>query len=99
MWIFKGDIESFERLQNDVDETVRALRHAGEPGKAYEGTWGMIYEGVETDSEESEHWIITLDCYLIGPHRHYTWVGETMKEALRKCEDDVRGWIAEAMEE
>lgn len=39
-------------------------------------------------------WRIHLDCYVIGPHRHYVWAGVTFDEALAKAETDVRAWIA-----
>ena len=41
---------------------------------------------------------ILLDCYVIGPHRHYSWGGKTLDEALDECERDINEWLEETEE-
>jgi hypothetical protein len=42
---------------------------------------------------------LMLDCYLIGPQRHYEWWDVTFADALREAERDIRAWMHEALEE
>jgi hypothetical protein len=47
------------------------------------------------EQDELEPWQVTLDCYKIGPNRHYYWNGATLADAITKAETAVREWIQE----
>lgn len=66
--------------------------------KSYEGTWELLfsypsYFEDETATATPDFYRITLHCYVLGPGRHYNWVGESWEEALEKCKHDVMEWI------
>lgn len=45
-----------------------------------------------------DDWGVTLHCYLIGPGRHHTWTGATLREALDRADADISRWVVEATE-
>lgn len=65
--------------------------------KHYEGAFSVHFPNYfEARAGEGNGWQITLDCYLVGPSRHYEWSGDTFGDALERCERDVRKWINES---
>lgn len=58
--------------------------------KHYEGRVSLQWPGYFDDD-----YVVELDCYLIGPSRHYSWRGVSHDDALAKALADVRVWIAE----
>lgn len=40
-------------------------------------------------------YFVELDCYVLGPSRHYEWAGETLLEAIDKAMSDVKKWVKE----
>jgi len=78
----------------------RALKIDGHH-KSYEGSFAIIrnfpnYFEDENDAYWVDHrWKIELDCYVLGPSRHYEWYGKTFTEALERAEKDLHKWIAE----
>lgn len=66
--------------------------------KSYEGTFEITqcfpnYFDDEQGGETANYWVIELYCYVVGPHRHYRWDGDTLKAALDKAEEDILFWI------
>lgn len=37
---------------------------------------------------------VYLDCYAIGPSRHYRWTAPTIEEAIAMAYEDVETWVA-----
>lgn len=66
--------------------------------KSYEGAFSIAWPNYFDDhsTDPYDRWAIRLNCYVVGPSRHYEWRGMTFENALEKCESDVRAWIAEA---
>lgn len=57
--------------------------------KSYEGTVGLIFPHYFHNEDD---FIITVDCYVLGPARHYSYSGKTPDECLDKAERDLRKW-------
>lgn len=88
------------RFQSLRSELFAAIEHALEQDghcKSYEGHF-RVEASLPNYFEEKDGtpglWSLILNCYLIGPHRHYEWVGNSFEECLRKAEIDIRAWIA-----
>lgn len=95
-------VENQEAAVRLVDLRARlfdAIRRALEIDshcKSYEGAFRVglpnYFESLEGRRSE---WVVELDCYVIGPNRHYQWAGETFMDAVLAAERDIDGWIAE----
>ena len=89
----------FYDLRERLIKEINRIKAEGEPGKMYEGYFEIRYQFPDA----SDCWneiinkpcgiTIHLDCYLVGPNRHYDWHGKTFEEALDKCEKDITEWI------
>ena len=91
----------FFKLRKKVNEAIRHAWANGEPGKPYDGEWEVTccYAGAyEGRVEFREEWKIELHCYLLGPGRHYFWLGRTFEAALKQCKADVEEWCRQEME-
>lgn len=91
------DFGRFEDLRRDLFLAIkRALARDGHC-KSYEGQFSVVFPNYfeSLDTEIRQAWTIRLDCYVIGPNRHYTWYGRSFAEALDAAESDVRRWIAQ----
>ncbi len=74
-----------------------ALQVATDLGhKSYEGTLRIIqhypnyFEGDKAPTYE-----LALDCYVLGPTRHYSWVGDSLDQCLDQAEAALIAWEAE----
>src|ERR1035437_5164011 len=69
--------------------------------KSYEGAIQISFLSYfkNKDEENKQKFALTLDCYLIGPSRHYEWVGRTLEEAIEKGLKEVKEWIKESKQE
>lgn len=67
-----------------------AIEEAGGHCKSYEGTFTVVMPNA---FEHERRWVVALDCYIIGPSRHYDWHGETLADAVTQAETAVRGWL------
>lgn len=72
-----------------------------DPGcKSYEGAMELLIEypnyfELNESEEDTPNWYeIRLHCYVLGPARHYEWIGRTLNEALDKAEKEISMWIA-----
>ena len=66
--------------------------------KSYEGRFRIIQmlpDYFESKIDSHITYEITLDLYVVGPNRHYSWDGNSFLEAFLKCKSDVEAWIAE----
>lgn len=98
-----NDVQRFYALRRRVFEAIEAIRATGEGGKSYEGTFEIRYDFEECNAldeiEDKPIGVeIVLHCYLLGPARHYSWRGNSLHDALNKCEDDINLWITEAFD-
>lgn len=90
---FNELIVRFEALRKDLFAAIDyAIKQDGHH-KSYEGTMAMYWPNRWDDG-----YTITLDCYVIGPSRHYHWGGKSFDLALNQAEKDIRMWIAEEYE-
>jgi hypothetical protein len=95
-------LERFQDLRNDLFDVIRQLLARDGHCKHYEGTFRIqfpSYFATRPDVDDPQPWAVFLDCYVIGPHRHYEWWGETFAEALNAAEADIRAWMHEALED
>lgn len=96
------DPTEWQRLMTLRAELFAALTLALEEdphSKSYEGHFRVLHSLPNYyEDRRGDHgdwpWRIYLDCYVIGPNRHYIWAGQTFAEALTHAEIDVRAWIA-----
>lgn len=80
--------QRFVTLRDDLLAAIRAHLQRDGHCKPYEGAFTL-----ELPNVFNSECVIKLSCYVIGPHRHYTWTGPTFAAALDQCERDVRMWI------
>jgi len=80
-----------QRLFVAIEQSLSVEGHC----KSYEGTFGIVLPNYFEEKHGPKRWAVTLDCYVIGPHRHYVWEGETLDEAVAKAEAEVGGWLSE----
>ena len=93
-----SNFERFRKLRKMVAEEINRRVEQGFEHKSYEGTWEitLCYPDAFEDPKGVGSFDlanVTLHCYVLGPHRHYTWKGYTMEEALKRCEKDITEWI------
>lgn len=86
-------IKRIDALRKDLFDAIDYSLKMDGHHKNYEGRitlcWPPRFE---------DEYTITLDCYVIGPGRHYYWTGKTPDDALDKAEKDIREWIKEEYE-
>lgn len=46
-------------------------------------------------TDQSMLYTLQLDCYVLGPGRHYFWHATSEEDVLRVATRDVEGWIAQ----
>ena len=97
------DYKRFIALRLRVMSEIRKELERDNCCKNYEGTFEIIvsypnYFDREYDNkpDEPDFYIILLHCYVLGPGRHYSWEGSTLKNALDKAEKDINEWTREA---
>lgn len=98
------DYARFETLRADLFDAIAVILSRDGHSKSYEGTFRIQFPGyyevrAVTEDASDEPWSLSLDCYLIGPSRHYEWWGATFAEVLSKAETDIRAWMHEALED
>lgn len=69
-------------------------------GKHYEGrvTYRVVLPPVCEGPNAAESHLLELDCYILGPGRHYYWHAATEAEVFDQAEADFREWVREAQE-
>jgi len=99
----KFEIE-FAALRKQVNYAIEYQRKHGEPGKIYDGAWELFFMYPPQDEDPDaiahpEQCIIRLHSYLVGPSRHYSWIGKSCEEALARCKKVVDKWCREVYED
>lgn len=91
----------FLRLRTDLFNEISAALEVDGHCKDYEGLLMVSYELPGYFYREDRHpvWGISLDCYVIGPSRHYSWRGPTFADALVLASRDIRRWIREGVDD
>lgn len=86
--------ERLDVLRNDLFEAIdHSIKRHGHH-KSYEGRITLVYP-----HRFEKEYRVTLDCYVCGPSRHYSWQGDNFSEALDKAEADIRTWISDEFAE
>jgi hypothetical protein len=88
------DMERFLQLRDELFVAIGHELSIDSHCKTYEGSMSIVWPCYFEDG-----FVIKLDCYVVGPSRHYDWSGETFEEALDKAEKDIREWIKESLED
>lgn len=93
------DYKRFLTMRHRVMNAIRIELEKDNSCKSYEGTFEILVSypdyferTYENKQDEPNIYIIRLHCYVLGPGRHYEWIGATFKEALDKCEEDIKEW-------
>lgn len=94
------ELESYDRFVELRQIVMMKIRRALEEDsycKSYEGSFDIVlshptYFEDKTGTRGVDVYGILLDCYVLGPSRHYEWWGETFEEALSKAEVDIYSW-------
>lgn len=87
-------MELFEAVRGELFDAIRRSLASDGHCKSYEGAlyiahvWPNYFE-----HSEPPHYRVHLDCYVIGPNRHYDWTAQTMLGAVAAFAADVRQWI------
>ncbi len=91
--ISSEEIYDFLCLRNKIFELIdRSIAIDGHH-KSYEGRMSIVFPNRFEDTEGVMK--IKLDCYVLGPTRHYYWAGKTLQEATNKARKDVDQWEKE----
>lgn len=89
----------FLKLRADLFEEIKNRLSEDGHCKSYEGALSIGFPDYfqsqpdSTRHENGDCFSIHLDCYVVGPSRHYDWTGHTLELALEKAEKDIRSWI------
>ena len=94
------EYKRFLALRRRVMQAIRRQLEVDSTCKSYEGAFEILvsypdYFDWEYDNkpDEPKFYLIHLDCYVLGPGRHYEWRGRTLKNALDHAEKDINQWI------
>ena len=91
--------ERFLALREKILGFIKQKYESGDGIKMYDGRMNITFEfPIYTDDPDGTALPgvnIHLDCYVIGPRRHYDWNGENFEIALDKAEKDIDEWILE----
>lgn len=96
--ISQQDLMRFAQLRGELFAFIgMALKENGHC-KSYEGAMQIGFPDYFSADDDGA-WSVSLDCYVIGPSRHYTWTGKNFTEALDKAEKEIRGWFGDELNE
>lgn len=86
-----------ERLREELFAEIEQVLAEDGHCKPYEGAFAVRLPNYFEEPGHPEAWTVELDCYVVGPRRHYRWVGPTLDATVAMAEQDVRKWIAESV--
>ena len=103
-----ADAVTFDRRVRHAPEDVAAFRqvvakavevactHLSDVHKSSEGALevGWAYPDIFDEDQQPQAYV-EMYAYVLGPSRRYTWRADTLYEAMRMAESDVRRWLAE----
>jgi len=97
------EYERFMRLRKDLFDAIAKELQIDGHHKSYEGRLYIrfphyfeenCYADWQYDNPDYRGiWGIHLDCYVLGPTRHYEWSGRTFCEALESAENEMQQWF------
>lgn len=90
-----NDLLSLFALRHRLFEYIaKALAEDGHC-KSYEGSMAVQFPNYFEERASDPQFTVCLDCYVIGPSRHYSWSGATLSEAIEKAATDINAWCDE----
>lgn len=88
--ILKGNAKPLSEIREKLMFYIgKALEEDGHC-KHYEGSFS-----IGLPNYFDPNWTLGLDCYVIGPSRHYSWSGGTLAECVSSARKDIDEWCAE----
>lgn len=92
-------LKRFAALREKTNHAIKMALSVDSHCKSYEGSWELNlcfpdYFQDEDGKAPPDFVEIMLHCYVLGPSRHYRWLGHSFEEALVKAEAEVNSWIA-----
>ena len=92
--ITQTSLDRFYKLREKLFDEIKKILEEDGYCKSYEGAMAIGFPNYLQGRDESEDkFSITLDCYVVGPSRHYQWFGKTFEESLSKAENEILSWI------
>jgi len=96
-WPGEDELIAFKRLRQYVFAAVKRELAIDSGCKSYEGHMAIQFphyfmENTFVPEQKSDNWCVQLDCYVLGPSRHYHWCGRTLGEAVTKARSEIEGW-------
>lgn len=102
------DLERFHALRARVFKEIKKALEEDGHCKHYEGAFQIHFPNYFEDrdyldpqhyvTQEDGEWGISLDCYILGPRRHYLWRDKRFAGALEKAEADILSWFNTPLE-
>ncbi len=89
--------ESLDLLRDRLFSCIERMLAEDGHCKSYEGAFSVHFPNY-FDSGVDESIVLTLDCYLVGPSRHYRWEGDNLVKAVESAAADINSWIGEENE-
>lgn len=93
-----SEVLRFVELRDELFTAIKDALAGDGHCKSYEGAFTVRLPNYHEQDDQGA-WQIALDCYVIGPNRHYYWNGDSFADALQQAEKDIRKWIAEFRDE
>jgi len=96
-WPSADEFAKFRALREYVFEAIAEELEIDAGCKSYEGRMAIWFphyfmENTFAPEQKSDNWCVQLNCYVLGPTRHYDWCGATLGEAVDKAEREIRTW-------
>jgi hypothetical protein len=93
--IMEKALQRFLKIREELFDAIKKDLEKDGHCKSYEGAMEIGFPNFFDDSAPHENsWRITLHCYVVGPRRHYEWMGKTLDEAVGKMEKDIKKWLS-----
>lgn len=90
-------LERLETLRQRVFEILSKLLAVDGYCKSYEGTFHITFPNYFHEKYGYKNgYRLGFDCYLLGPHRHEIWEGDSLSDCLDKAERSINEWINDA---
>jgi hypothetical protein len=90
----QDDVVRFQELRLATFAAIKRSLATDGHCKSYEGAFAIALPGYFDEADGS--WVeLQLNCYVLGPTRHYRWRGGTLGEAVSMAAADLATWISE----
>ena len=96
-WPSEEEFIAFKRLRQYVFGQIARELEIDACGKSYEGHMAIQFphyfmENTFAPEQKTDNWCVQLDCYVLGPSRHYHWCGEPLGQAVNKARSEIETW-------